>query len=256
MSSVHPLGVRHAALECTDLKRTLDFYTQYLGFSPYAVDDADWAMLQLGDTYLSFVPVAEVTAARKQGSHVAHLGLTYADRASVEKMHAALTGKTRLGKIEEHRDGSYGFYLADPDGNSLEVIWIPHRALNVAPVGEAWLLLAHGSSDPQWATPFEKTVQSLRAHVPKIPCRLCFMERGNPTLLDAAKAVVEEGAKRVRVFPLFFSSGGAHGKQDIPALIAQAQKTYPKTKWELHSAIGETDLVQAAIVASIVRLAE
>ncbi len=253
------LGLRHAALECSSLKRSIDFYVGVLGFKVYWDKDADWAMLSLGDTYLSLVPVREVQKSEKRGSHQAHLGFLFPNKGEVlelaEKLRA--DGRWVVGACKEHRDGSFGFYLNDPDGNSLECIFIPHRPVADMPKSEAWLLLAHGSSDPDWALPFMSLVEDVRAHAPGVEVRLCFMGSAAPSLEDSLQMLaLEAKVQRVLVFPVFLSSGGVHMRKDVPDLIEAARKKFPQFRIEGRQTLGEHFLVRQAMSAAILRLSE
>jgi sirohydrochlorin cobaltochelatase len=249
------LGLKHAALECSSLKASLAFYQEHFGMEPYLVSDSDWAMLQLGDTYLSLVPVPRLEQKPlAQGSHGSHLGLVFVAKVDVDSLHAHFAGRgvSPLGKPTLHRDGSYGFYVGDPDGNTIECIFIPHRSSTTLATAEAWVLLAHGSRDPEWALPFQAIVKSLAEHVPSAECALAFMEFQQPDFPSAIRSVVQ-GKKRVRVFPVFLSNGGVHMERDVPELVDAARKAHPEVEFILSGASGESLLVQQAVVAAIVR---
>jgi sirohydrochlorin cobaltochelatase len=251
------MGLRHAALECTDLERSLVFYRRKLGFESYFVGDSDWAMLQLGDTYLSLVPVKAVAAIEKRGSHETHLGLVYSSRTDIDELHARLTlDGEKVSKLDLHRDGSYGFYLADPDGNSLECISIPHRSHTEQAQNEAWVLIAHGSRDPRWALPFVALTETLQTHVPAIVCKLCFMEMCEPSLPSVIDQLVAKKIRRIQLFPVFLSGGGAHMQKDIPGLVDAVRTRFPSIEFTCSGAIGETALVQQAMIAAVVRAAK
>ncbi|MBY0369498.1 VOC family protein [bacterium] len=253
MKRIEYVGWKHAALECRDLARSLRFYQSCFGMEPYLVSDKDWAMLVLGDSYLSLVPVPELTPAGKRaGSHPGHLGLLLVDPESVHALHEKLRSEgINVGKILAHRDGSQGFYLSDPDGNALECIFVPHRSHSQKSEGRVWVLLCHGSSDADWAKPFERIAEQLRQHVPSIPCELAFMGSQEPSL----ESVVAKhpGVSQVDVFPVFLSGGGAHSKRDIPELVSLAAKRFTAVQFQLHAALGENPLVQQAFTAAIVR---
>jgi hypothetical protein len=99
-----------------------------LGFTPYHTMDADWKMLRLGDTTVSLILHQGASpAARPKSGHPAHFGLNVESMDEVDDWHDFLVDKG-LGPLpapELHRDGSYGFYLKDSEGNPLEVIYIP-----------------------------------------------------------------------------------------------------------------------------------
>lgn len=113
----------HAALLVSDLKRSIEFYRDVLGFEDRWTKDEDWANLGLGPDDLSLV--------RRAGArHPPHLGLRVASEADLEAFHAKLqTTSVKVQKIAEHRDGSKSFYFTDPDNNILEALWDPNVKL-------------------------------------------------------------------------------------------------------------------------------
>lgn len=115
--AVHRLG--HVALRVTDMERAKSFYSA-LGLR-LTWDASDWAYLQspeTGDGVALLSP--EYKAA---GPHFAfHLS----DRSQVDAVHDALEAAGhRCGPVHDHRDGTASFYLQDPEGNWLEVLYEP-----------------------------------------------------------------------------------------------------------------------------------
>ena len=116
-AAVHRLG--HVALRVTDMERAKSFYTA-LGLQ-LTWDAADWAYLQspvTGDGVALLSP--DYKAA---GPHFAfHLD----NRAAVDAVHDQLAAAGhRVGPVHDHRDGTVSFYLQDPEGNWLEVLYEP-----------------------------------------------------------------------------------------------------------------------------------
>lgn len=71
------LGLRHAAVPVSDLKRAVKFYCDVLGFAPYHTTDTDWAMVRHAGTTVSLVKTpshAVLSPPPKPGHHPAHLG--------------------------------------------------------------------------------------------------------------------------------------------------------------------------------------
>jgi sirohydrochlorin cobaltochelatase len=259
MTHTASLGLRHAALECQSLESALQFYQEMFGMQVYLDTDKDWAMLQLGDTYLSLVPVEKRSApVTQRGSHAAHLGLVYPNESAVEQTRERLVAKgvKPVGALTRHRDGSYGFYCTDLDGNVLECIFIPHRSHTKVSKAEAWVLLGHGSRDPLWAKPMEKIKASLERHVPSVRCEIAFMEFGSPSLMDVVGQLSEQKIEKVKVFPVFLSNGGGHMGRDIPELVSQAKAAFPSIHFSTASAMGEHSIVVEAFVSAIVRTSE
>lgn len=111
------------------------------------------------------------------------------------------------------------------------------------------VLFAHGSSDPQWAQPFERIALSLQKKLPAVAVVLAFLEHGT-SLEEAIAALAAKGAGSIRVVPVFFGQGG-HLKKDLPSLMAQARRAFPGLDLLQDTAIGENPAVIEAIAAVI-----
>jgi catechol 2,3-dioxygenase-like lactoylglutathione lyase family enzyme len=115
--AVHRLG--HVALRVTDMERAKAFYGA-LGLK-LTWDAPDWAYLQSprsGDGIALLSP--EYKAAGP------HFAFHFDSRADVEAVHAQLVASGYpVGRLHDHRDGTASFYLQDPEGNWLEVLYEP-----------------------------------------------------------------------------------------------------------------------------------
>ena len=80
------------------------------------------------------------------------------------------------------------------------------------------VLFAHGARDPEWARPFERIRDRIRASRPECPIQLAYLDFMSPTLDEAVAALAEEGASSITVFPLFMAQGG-HLKDDLPRMV-------------------------------------
>jgi catechol 2,3-dioxygenase-like lactoylglutathione lyase family enzyme len=116
-AAVHRLG--HVALRVADMERAKAFY-QALGLQ-LTWNAADWAYLQspmTGDGVALLSPDY-----RAAGPHFA---FHFDTRADVEAVHAQLGASGhQLGPVHDHRDGTASFYLQDPEGNWLEMLYEP-----------------------------------------------------------------------------------------------------------------------------------
>ena len=248
------LGVRHAALAVSDLDRAMTFYVDTLGFAPAYVADADWAMVAMGGTTLSLIPApAGERPAPRGGSHPAHLGIVLDTPAAVDALYQRLRDLSlpRLGEPKRHRDGSYGFYLTDPDSNALECIFIPYRlqgAANPVPPGEAIILAASGV-DPTGQR--DALLARVRRHAWDTPVALAQLDVGGPDLAEVLPGLLAQGdIHRVRVVPLGLGSGDL-----APAVLARhvaaVAPAFPHVTFVQESPIGDQALVQEAITAAI-----
>jgi sirohydrochlorin cobaltochelatase len=115
----------------------------------------------------------------------------------------------------------------------------------------AIVLFAHGSRDRDWSRPFRELAEILRSKHAG-PVVVAYLELMQPSLEDAIAAVVEDGVQTVRVVPVFLGQGG-HVKEDLPKLVAVAQKKHAGVTIRLEPAIGEQPSVIEAIAAAIAR---
>jgi catechol 2,3-dioxygenase-like lactoylglutathione lyase family enzyme len=109
----------HVAVRVQDMDRAKRFYEE-LGLR-VTWDAQDWAYLQSpgnGDGIALLSPT--YTAAGP------HFAFHFSDRADVQAEHDRLEAAGhRVGPVHDHRDGTASFYLQDPEGNWLEMLYEP-----------------------------------------------------------------------------------------------------------------------------------
>lgn len=108
------------------------------------------------------------------------------------------------------------------------------------------VLFAHGARDPEWARPFERVRDRVRASRPECPIELAYLDFMRPTLEEAAAALTEAGASSITVFPLFMAQGG-HLKDDLPRMVEALRRSRPNIPVCMETAIGEVPEVLEAI---------
>ncbi len=77
---------------------------------------------------------------------------------------------------------------------------------------------------------------------------IAFMELCPPDIPSAVDAAVADGVTRVRILPLFMSSGG-HVDHDIAPSLEALRARHPGVRIELLPALGEHPLVLDALCA-------
>jgi catechol 2,3-dioxygenase-like lactoylglutathione lyase family enzyme len=120
---ISPLGrqswLGHVALRVHDMERAKRFYAA-MGLE-LTWDASDWAYLQRpdgGDGIALLSP--EYKAAGP------HFAFHYASRELVQAEHTRLQAAGMpVGELHDHRDGTASFYLQDPEGNWLELLYEP-----------------------------------------------------------------------------------------------------------------------------------
>ncbi|QNI86151.1 glyoxalase/Bleomycin resistance /Dioxygenase superfamily protein [Synechococcus sp. PROS-7-1] len=109
----------HVAIRVEDMDRAVAFYSQ-LGMEMVWNAD-DWCYMEaaksrdglalLGPNYKAAGP---------------HFAFHFRDRAEVDAVHAQLKASgVAVGAVHDHRDGTASFYLRDPEGNWLEMLYEP-----------------------------------------------------------------------------------------------------------------------------------
>ena len=126
--------------------------------------------------------------------------------------------------------------MSSPDFNELAL-----RSLDAESCADsacAIVLFAHGSRDPQWRVAIEAVAANICSQQPGTAVRCAYLELCEPTLPDAATYLIAAGARKIRVFPLFFGVG-KHAREDLPMLVAQVQAAHPGVLIELLPTAGE-----------------
>jgi sirohydrochlorin cobaltochelatase len=88
------------------------------------------------------------------------------------------------------------------------------------------LLFAHGSRNPAWADYFEKFSQKVAQCTPETPVTLCYLELCAPDFAAGVQALRAQACDTIRIVPVFLAPG-KHTQEDLPALIAEAQRANP-----------------------------
>jgi sirohydrochlorin cobaltochelatase len=118
----------------------------------------------------------------------------------------------------------------------------------------ALILFAHGSRDPEWASPLQRVRALVRAQAPALRVELAFLEFIAPNLQDSVETLVDEGFERIVVLPMFIAQGG-HLKRDLPLLLDELRALHPQIRFEQAAALGEADRMVQAMAAHVLTLA-
>jgi catechol 2,3-dioxygenase-like lactoylglutathione lyase family enzyme len=116
-------GLWHLALRVRDVGAAAAFYRDNFGLYEVWRPDARNVYLSSGADNLALHEAVDVAA----GGALDHLGFVV---DSPEEVHAAAERLRRRGvpiarEPRAHRDGSVSFYCRDPDGNLVQVLWLP-----------------------------------------------------------------------------------------------------------------------------------
>jgi len=116
--------MRHLALRVRDLERALWFYRDLLGFRVVWQPDDENVYLSTGCDNLALHRADEVS---REDGPLDHLGIIVGSADEVGGAERALVeaGVRILQGTKTHRDDSVSCYVADPDGNSVQILFEP-----------------------------------------------------------------------------------------------------------------------------------
>ena len=123
-------GLRHLALRVRDVQVSRQFYARLFEMKTVWQPDPENVYLSTGYDNLALHQVAPEELSQLTLSQVHpldHLGFLMDSPESVDSLFKEATeqGITIVKPLKRHRDGSYSFYLADPDSNTVQVLFEP-----------------------------------------------------------------------------------------------------------------------------------
>ena len=100
------------------------------------------------------------------------------------------------------------------------------------------VLFAHCSRDPLWHRPIEAVAAQIRLSSPDTLVACAYLELSQPDLPTAVADLVAQGARAVRIVPMFLGVG-RHAREDLPALVHDLRVQYHLIPILLQDAVGE-----------------
>ncbi|MBI3809884.1 MAG: VOC family protein [Nitrospirae bacterium] len=123
-------GLRHLALRVRDIRKSKDFYLRIFGLKVVWEPDPQNCYLSSGIDNLALheAPAEDAAGhASTPTSPLDHFGFIAGSPQVVNAWAAwaEQNGVTIVKPVKRHRDGSYSCYLADPDGNTIQILYEP-----------------------------------------------------------------------------------------------------------------------------------
>ena len=127
------LGIRHIALNVRDPQVSKEFYIRVLKMQLEWQPDAENVYLTSGGHdnlalhALPATPPLDTTVATQATQKLDHLGFALPSLEAVDEWYAwaCSQGAPVLREIRTHRDGARSFYIEDPDGIVIQMIYHP-----------------------------------------------------------------------------------------------------------------------------------
>ena len=122
-------GMRHVALNVTDLEACERFYVDLMGMVVEWRPDPDNIYLTSGNDNLA-LHRSPPDAVPSGPQHLDHIGFIIGEIEQVDAWYNFLAGNGVPIKktLKTHRDGARSFYCEDPDGNVVQLIFHPPLA--------------------------------------------------------------------------------------------------------------------------------
>jgi len=120
-------GIRHVALRVADVERSKNFYTEIFGMRVVWQPDPDNAYLSSGSDNLALHREPGASAPGASAGVLDHIGFFVAELGQLEENFAWATQRRLdiVKPLRQHRDGTYSFYIRDPDGVVIQLIHDP-----------------------------------------------------------------------------------------------------------------------------------
>jgi catechol 2,3-dioxygenase-like lactoylglutathione lyase family enzyme len=123
-------GLRHLALKVTDVERSRAFYENLFGMHVVWQPDPEHVYLSSGPDNLGLHQIPGNDVAAYRGSpprFMDHFGFIVETTQAVDRMFEWIEGSGAkiVQRPKRHRDGSYSFYLSDPDDNTIQILYEP-----------------------------------------------------------------------------------------------------------------------------------
>tara|TARA_B100001057_G_scaffold65016_1_gene58766 strand:- start:1281 stop:1670 length:390 start_codon:yes stop_codon:yes gene_type:complete len=120
------LGLRHLALKVKNFNECLFFYTEVLGMSVDWKPDDENVYLTNGKDNLALHYDSSVSS-NSGDSRLDHFGIFVKKQEDIDAyLEHMIKNKVKIHKEKQiHRDNSVSFYVEDPDGNVMQILWHP-----------------------------------------------------------------------------------------------------------------------------------
>ena len=108
------------------------------------------------------------------------------------------------------------------------------------------LLFGHGARNPDWAAPFHRIRDLIRARDSSACIEMGFLELMRPSFDEGIDVLVQRGATEIVIVPIFMAAG-SHIKKDLPAMAAAMMDRHPGISVGIAAPVGEVNAVLQAM---------
>ena len=102
----------------------------------------------------------------------------------------------------------------------------------------AYLIIAHGSRDPEANQAFFEFLERFRKAYPDRLAEGAFLELAKPAIPQGIENCIAKGVSEIIILPMMFFPG-RHVKEDIPRLIETAKARHPEVDFHYAGPVSE-----------------
>lgn len=117
---------------------------------------------------------------------------------------------------------------------------------------EVLIFLAHGSRRAQSNEEVSALADQLRYRLGERfdQVNAAYLELVEPSLQAALRSALEDGARRVVIYPYFLNTGN-HVAEDIPEIVARFKLEHPECRFELMPHFGKSERIKDMIAEQV-----
>ena len=109
---------------------------------------------------------------------------------------------------------------------------------------KAVLLISHGSRSPKTKKEVKDLVKILKQKTKIKIFEYAFLEIEHPSIPEGIADCVQQGARRIIIL-LNFLNSGRHVDIDVPRIVHETMKTYPKVSFKITKPVGQHPKIAA-----------
>ena len=110
----------------------------------------------------------------------------------------------------------------------------------------AYLVIAHGSRDPEANQAFFEFLERFRKAYPDRLAEGAFLELAKPAIPQGIENCIAKGVSEIIILPMMFFPG-RHVKEDIPRFIEEAKARHPGVDFHYAGPVSEHPMLLALL---------
>jgi len=118
--SIEVTGFDHFVVNCSDVERSLEFYTGKLGLAPVRVDEWRRGEAPFPSARISPTTILDLFPNPPDGTNIDHLCLVIAS-TDLDVLQTAFPNSRRADRLFGAQGYASSLYIEDPDGNTIEL---------------------------------------------------------------------------------------------------------------------------------------